>query len=332
MLAECPQSTHSGIPAEGPLTTHCGHSLIASLPNMWRGRGRISVERNELALPLLATAAAMAAFQVGASLAKGLFPVLGPQGAATLRLVLGGAMLLRLLRPWRNWPREAPLSPLLGRGRVMAGTILLFYLAIDRLPLGVAIALQFLGPLAVAVFGSRRPVDLLWAALAALGVWCVVNPVPTEGTLDPIGIAFALGAAAGWASYMLLGKLAAGAFGRSTAALSVSIAGVLMLPVGIATAGAGLLTLDLLPLALLVALLSAAIPFSLEMYALPRLPARTFAVFTSLEPVFGILAGLVILGEVLAWSQLAGIAMVITAAAGAAWRTAKQTAPETSKC
>jgi inner membrane transporter RhtA len=271
----------------------------------------------------------MAAFQIGAGLAKGLFATVGPEGAATLRLCLGGAMLLALARPWRGWPRIAPLLPLLGLSAAMAGTILLFYLAIDRLPLGAAISLQFLGPLAVAVVGSRRRLDLLWASLAAGGVWCLVSPSSGQTALDPVGILFALGAAGGWASYIVLGRTAGATFGRATAALSVSLAGLLILPVGVAEAGTALLSLELLPLALIVALLSAAIPFSLELYALPRLPARTFAVFTSLEPAFGVIAGLIILNEVLAWSQIAGVAMVMTAAAGAAWQTAKKPAPST---
>jgi inner membrane transporter RhtA len=205
----------------------------------------------------------------------------------------------------------------------MAATILLFYLAIERLPLGVAIALQFLGPLAVAVLGSRRPSDLLWAALAGVGIWSLVDPMSADGTVDPLGIMFALGAAAGWAAYILLGRTAGASFGRSTAALSVSIAGLLILPVGVMNAGTALLNPELLPLALLVALLSAALPFSLELYALPRLPARTFAVFTSLEPAFAVLSGLLILDENLAWAQIAGVVMVMLAAAGAASRVAK---------
>jgi inner membrane transporter RhtA len=262
----------------------------------------------------------MAAFQLGAALAKGLFPVMGPEGAATLRLCIGGAVLVGLARPWRSWPRHAPVVPLFGLGVAMAGTILLFYLALERLPLGVAIALQFLGPLAVAVFGSRRPIDLMWAILAAGGVWCLVRPLSNETPLDPLGVAFALGAAVGWGSYILLGRSAAGSFGKSAAALSVSIAGLLILPLGLASAGTSLLTPGLLPLALAVALLSAAIPFSLELYALRRLPTRTFAVFTSLEPAFAVAAGLFILQERLDWSEAAGIAMVIAASAGAACR------------
>ena len=233
-------------------------------------------------------------------------------------------MLIALTRPWRDWPREAPLLPLLSLGVAMAGTILLFYLAINRLPLGIAIALQFLGPLTVAIFGSRRATDLLWAILAAGGVWCLVAPLPGAAALDLTGVAFALGSAAGWAGYILLGSVAGGAFGKSTAAISVTLAGLLILPVGVLTAGTSLLSVDLLPLALVVALFAAAIPFSLELYALPRLPARTFAVFTSLEPAFGVVSGFFILGETLASSQVAGVAMVITAAAGAAWPRAGQ--------
>jgi inner membrane transporter RhtA len=290
----------------------------------------VSVDRREIALPLLATALAMAAFQIGAGLAKGLFPAVGPQGAATLRLFLGGALLLVVARPWRNWPKQAPLMPLAGLGLAMAGVILLFYLAIERLPLGIAIALQFLGPLAVAVLGSRRAIDLVWAALAGSGVWFLVGPGPAGPALDPVGLLYALGAAVGWASYILLGRTAGNTFGGSTAALSLSIAALLILPVGIAQAGTSLLDAELLPLAFAVALLSAAVPFSLELYALPRLPARTFAVFTSLEPAFAVISGFVILNEVLVWSQTAGVVMVMVAAAGSAWWAADAPAARSS--
>lgn len=279
--------------------------------------------QRHLALPLLATAAAMAAFQAGAALAKGLFPFVGPEGAAALRLCLGGLMLLALSRPWRTWPKDAPLLPLGGLGACIAATILLFYLAIERLPLGIAIALQFLGPLGVAVASSRRMTDLIWPALAAAGVWLLVGVETGGASLDPIGIIFALGAAAGWACYIIAGKSAGASFGASAAALSVSLAGLMLLPFGLWTAGTALFAVGLLPLALAVALVAAAIPFGLQLYALPRLPAATFAVFTSLEPVFGVLFGLLMLGEALALPQLAGIAMIVAAAAGAAWSTAR---------
>jgi inner membrane transporter RhtA len=270
-------------------------------------------------LPVIAAVAAMASFQIGAAVAKILFPAIGPEGAATLRLVLGALLLLAIARPWRNWPRPAPLLPLLGLGLAMAGTILMFYLAIERLPIGIAIALQFLGPLAVAIAGSRRATDLLWAALAAAGVWLLVGPTFGGAPLDLIGIFWALGAATGWGSYILLGRAASSTFGPSTAALALSLAALMILPAGIWEAGASLLAPTLIPLALLMAVFSSAIPFTLEFYALPRMPARTFAVLMSLEPAFGVLSGLFILGETLAWRQVVGVAMVIIAAAGASW-------------
>ncbi len=279
---------------------------------------------SDSALPLLATLGAMACFQIGAAFAKSLFPAVGPLGAVTLRLGFGAVMLVAIARPWRNWPRPAPIWPLLGLGAA-AGAVAMFYLAQSRLPLAVAISLQFLGPLAVAVFGSRRPIDLLWAALAAVGVWCLVGA--RAAAVDPLGLGFALCAAVAWASYILCGRAASAAFGGATAALASSIAAILVLPFGVAQAGAALLAPATLPMALLVALLSTAIPFTLELYALPRLPARTFATFTSLEPAFGVISGWVLLDQHLALSRIAGVAVVITAAAGAAWSSSRPSPP-----
>jgi len=278
------------------------------------------------ALPLLATLCAMACFQVGAAGAKTMFAAIGPQGAAALRLLLGALILLAIARPWRNWPRPAPLLPLFGLGAATGGAVLMFYLAQSRLPLGVAIALQFLGPLAVAVFGTRRLIDLVWAGLAAVGVWCLVGSGARTSDIDLEGVAFALCAAVAWAAYILCGRIASAAFGGSTGALAASIAAILVLPVGIAQAGTALLSPALLPMALLVALLSTAIPFSLELYALPRLPARSFATFTSVEPAFGVLSGWVLLGQHLRLAQIAGVAVVIAAAAGAAWSSSARAA------
>ena len=281
----------------------------------------------QVLLPVAAVVAATILFQVGASVAKGLFPAVGPTGATTMRLVLGAGMLLIVARPWRAWPAKAPLLPLIGLGLVSAGAVLFFYLAIDRLPQGVAIALQFLGPLGVAIVGSRRPSDLVWVGLAAAGVWGLVGQDlgGRAGALDPVGILCALAAAACWAAYILWGQTATRAFKGATPALATTIAALAVLPAGVVQAGAEMLRLDLMPLALLVALIAVAIPFSLEMYALPRLPSRTFAVLTSLEPGFGALFGLVLLHERLAPAQVAGVAAVIVAAAGAAWSTKPRT-------
>lgn len=282
----------------------------------------------QIIAPVLAVVAAMACFQVGAAFAKGLFPAVGPWGAATLRMLLGALILLALTRPWRNWPKPTPsLWPLLGLGLATAGTIGMFYQSIDRLPLGVAIAIQFLGPLSIALFGSRRPIDLIWAGLAATGVWLLVDIGGFTHPLDPIGLAWAIGAGAAWAAYILCGRVASQAFGRSTAAMSFGLAALLVLPAGVHQAGMNLISTDLIPLAMLVAILSTAIPGVLELYAMGHMPARTFAVFMSLEPAFGVLSGLVILGERLALAQVLGVIIVMVAAAGATWVSGRTTQP-----
>lgn len=278
-------------------------------------------------LPLAAVLCAMAAFQVSAAFAKQLFPVLGPEGAAAVRLTVGALMLLALTRPWRGLSRNLPWGAVAGLGVSTGIAVLMFYAAIARLPLGVAIALQFLGPLSVALFGSRRPRDVAWAVLAAAGVWILVGRGAGEARLDPIGIAFALTAGAGWAGYILFGRVAGGAFGNRAATFATAIAALVVAPFGAAQAGAAHLTPALMLLAVLVALFSTVVPFSLELYAMPRMPARTFAVFTSLEPAFGALSGLILLHERLAPAQIAGIAAVMIAAAGAAWSSAGEAKP-----
>lgn len=277
-------------------------------------------------LPYAAVVGATLAFQLGAAIAKSLFPLLGPEGTAALRLALGTSLLLALVRPWRGFPRHARLGPLLGLGVATAAAILFFYLALGRLPQGVAIALQFLGPLSVGVAASRRLTDLIWAGLAALGVWTLLAPGLGGAQLDPLGIVWALCAAAGWAAYILFGRAAGAAFGWRTPALALSVAALIVVPVGAAHAGRALLDPALLPIGVAVALISTVIPFSLELYALPRIPARTFAVLTSLEPAFGAAAGFVMLHERLAASQLIGVVAVITAAAGSAWSSRGQAA------
>jgi inner membrane transporter RhtA len=284
-------------------------------------------ERGAGALPYVAAAASMASFQVGAGVAKGIFPAIGANGAVALRLSFGALLLLVLMRPWRHWPKDAPLAPLLAAGAAIAVTIFAFYEALARLPLGVAISLQFLGPLVIALIGSRKASHFLWAALAAAGVYSLVTPSSPVGRLDPLGIAWAMAAAAGWASYIVLGRKAGALFGRATGAASLCIAALLVLPFGAARAIPAFADPQLMGAVLLMALFAAAIPFSLEFYALPRVPARTFAVLTSLEPAFGVLCGWLLLGEQLALVQMAGVAMVMGAAAGAAWSSSERAAP-----
>jgi inner membrane transporter RhtA len=268
-------------------------------------------------IPICATILAMAAFQSGASVAKGLFPAVGAQGAASLRLLIGATILVLITRPWTAWPPRAARASILLLGVCMAAAVLAFYLALERLPQGVCIAIQFLGPLAVAIGGSRRVRDLLWAALAAIGVACLLS-VGRLGVADPLGIALALTAAVGWGGYIVVGRRVSSiGGGPGTAALAMSVAAAIMLPIGLERAGPALFAPSHLALALLVGALAAAIPFPLELFALSRLPARTFAVLMSLEPAFGALSGFVLLGQHLRATQVMGVAAVVIAAIGA---------------
>jgi inner membrane transporter RhtA len=269
-------------------------------------------------LPVFACCVAMACFQLGAALAKQLFVTVGPMGAASLRLLIGAAVLILVMRPWRSWPQNVPKLALAGLGASVAGAILFYYLAIDRLPLGIAMPVQFLGPLVLATVMSRGIVDLLWVALAGVGIWCLLGSSGTGGPIDWIGILFALGAALSWAVYILSGKAAGDRLGLGSAAAPVSlgIAALILLPVGTASAGTTLLDPAILPLAALVAIVSATIPFWLELYAMPRLPTRTFSVLMSLEPVFAVLFGLVMLGEHLSLVQTLGVALIIGSSIG----------------
>lgn len=273
--------------------------------------------------PILATLAAMASFQAGAAVAMHMFPMVGPRGAAALRLVLGAALLLVWARPWRAWPATFSRTAIFGLGGSIGGVILMFYQALERLPQGVVVALQFLGPLVVALVGARRPRDLAWGGLAGLGVWLMVVAGRSTAPLDPVGIAWALGAATCWGAYIVFGRRATRDFGGiPAAAVATTIGAMVALPLGIVSAGPALLAPAVLPLALLVGLFSTALPVALEFYAMARLPARTFAIFMSVEPAFGVLVGLVFLQQRLGPPELLGILLVMVAAAGSAWTAA----------
>lgn len=174
----------------------------------------------------------------------------------------------------------------------------------------------------MAVASSRRWSDLIWVVLAAAGVWLLLGASAAGAKFDLVGIGWALAAACSWACYIVVGRSVTAAFGASTPALALGIAALTLLPVGLHRAGMGLFSPALLPMAFFVAMVAAAIPFSLEMFALPRIPRRTFAVFTSVEPAFGAMSGVVLLHEHMALAQVCGVAAVITAAAGSAWSSA----------
>ncbi len=267
--------------------------------------------------PVALLLVAMVSIQSGASLAKSLFPMVGATGATSLRLGLATVLLAVVFRPWRMRVERHQWPSLLLYGVSLGLMNLMFYKALETVPLGIAIALEFTGPLAVALFGSRHLRDVAWVALAVAGL---VLLVPESGarTLDPVGAAHALGAGVCWALYIVFGQKAGSEHGPQTVALGTFIAAVVAVPFGIAHAGAALLSPALLPIALGVALLSTALPYSLEMVALTKMPTRTFGMLMSLEPAIGALCGLLFLHERLSVLQWLAIAAIIAASAGAA--------------
>ena len=259
----------------------------------------------------------MLATQTGASFAKTLFPLVGAAGATTLRLTLAAIVLVLVFRPWRHRLDAHQWRSVLLYGGAMGAMNLLFYAALASIPLGVAVALEFTGPLAVALFGARKPVDFAWIVLAVAGFGLLLPLGQSTGSIALPGIALALGAGACWAGYIVFGQRAGTGGGPHITALGVSIAAAIALPFGIGTAGTAMLDPAILPIALAVALLSSAIPYALDMVALPHIPARLFGILMSGQPALAALSGLVILSETLNPWQFAGILAIVIASIGA---------------
>jgi inner membrane transporter RhtA len=268
-------------------------------------------------LPTLALLVSMASFTSGASFAKRLFPLVGAEGATTLRLVGGSLMLFALLRPWKALSGTAGLRPVVIYGLAMGGMNLLFYMALSRIPLGIAVAIEFSGPLVVTIISSRTAIDLIWVALASIGLLLLLPFAGSLHQIDPLGALMALGAGSCWALYILTGKKAGETHGIAAAALGMGIGALAILPIGIVHAGRNLLRPEVLLIGVGVAFLSSALPYSLEMFALRRLQVRTYGTLTSCEPAIGALAGLLLLNETLALTQIVGIGLIVVAAAGA---------------
>jgi inner membrane transporter RhtA len=258
---------------------------------------------------------AVTSIQFGAALAATMFDDLGAAGVSMLRLAFGALILLAV---WRPRPREHPRSSLRLAavfGLTLGLMNLTFYEAVARIPLGIAVTIEFLGPLGVAVAMSRRRLDAVWVLLAATGVLVLADP---RGDVDPVGVGFALTAAFCWGAYILLAQRAGRHFrGGQGLALAMVVAACVPLGPGIAAGGSDLLRPELLALGFVVATLSTALPYSLETEALRRIPAGTFGVLMSLEPAVGALAGYLVLAQTLGAFQLLAVALVICASAGA---------------
>jgi len=257
--------------------------------------------------------------QLGAAIAKTLFDDLGPGGTVFLRISFAAVVLLLLWRPKLGGYARSEYLVAVVFGLALAAMNFSMYLALDRIPLGIAVTLEFVGPLGVAVAGSRRMLDLLWVVLAAVGI-LLLAPLGVFGqsNLDPIGVLFALTAGLFWASYILLSAGTGSVFpGGTGLVISLCVGTVVLLPIGISSGGYALLDPWLLLAGFGLAMLSSAIPYSLEMEALRKVPARVFGVLMSLEPAVATLLGFVVLGERLGPKSIAAILLVTAAAAGA---------------
>jgi inner membrane transporter RhtA len=264
----------------------------------------------------------MISIQSGASLAKQLFPAVGAPGATALRLSFAALILCAVWRPWRY-----PLSRYGWRMIALYGSTLgimnlLFYLALDRIPLGIAVALEFTGPLALALILSRKAVDFIWAILAIVGIVLIFPQVRSGAAIDIVGALFALGAGGCWALYIVFGQRAGTAIPSGiTAALGMAIAACVTVPISgvlILSNGTFHLTAAIIGVALIVAVLSSALPYTLEMVALKRIPAKTFSILMSVEPAIAALSGWVFLRERLIGAQWLAIFCIMFASFGSA--------------
>ncbi|MEW7314202.1 threonine/homoserine exporter RhtA [Buttiauxella gaviniae] len=285
----------------------------------------LSPRKTPVWLPIVVLLIAMTSIQSGASLAKSLFPLVGAPGVTALRLALGTLILVIIFKPWRLRFKAEQRIPLLMYGLALGGMNYLFYLSIQTVPLGIAVALEFTGPLAVALFSSRRAVDFVWVILAVLGLWFLLPLGQSISHVDLAGAAFALGAGACWAIYILFGQKAGVDHGPATVAFGSCIAAVIFVPIGVLQTGDALWHWSLLPLGLGVAVLSTALPYSLEMIALTRLPTRTFGTLMSMEPGLAALSGMLFLGEHLTLVQWLALLSIIAASIGSTLTLKRET-------
>jgi inner membrane transporter RhtA len=260
---------------------------------------------------------AVTSLQFGAGFAATLFDDLGPGGTAFLRLAVAAVVLVGAWRPRVRGRSRAELLTAGAFGVTLGVMNVAIYAAFDRIPLGIAVTIEFVGPLGVAIAGSRRPLDALWVVLAGAGIVLLADR-GAGGHLDTLGVLFALGAGIAWAAYIGLSQRTGRIFpGASGLAVAMAVGALVAAPLGIAQAGGALLDPDLLLAGAAVALASSVLPYSLEMEALRRLPARVFGILMSLEPAVAALAGLIVLGQNLSGREWLAIGLVVAASAGA---------------
>ena len=270
-------------------------------------------------IPFLAVLGSVTALGVGTSWAKqALFPVVGAQGTTAVRVGLSALLMLMLWRPWRWRLTRADAQAVALYGAALGAMNLMFYLSLQTLPFGLAVAIEFAGPLAVAIWSSRRAVDFIWVALAIAGL-ALLLPLGLSGsTLDPLGVLYSVGAAVFWALYIVFGKRAGHLHAGQSVSLGLLVAALVVVPVGVAHAGAALLSPSVLLVGVAVAAISSALPISLEMMALKRLPKEAFGIMISMEPAVAALLALALLGERLDTVQWLAIGCIVAASMGSA--------------
>jgi inner membrane transporter RhtA len=269
---------------------------------------------------------AVASVQSGAAIATRLFPDVGPGGTVLLRLVLSAVVLLGVFRPTLRGRPRTDLWWGIAYGISLAAMNATFYESLSRIPLGVAVTIEFVGPLTVAVLGSRRPLDLLWVVLAGSGV--VLLTTGGDGRIDALGVVWALTAGAFWAAYILLAQRVGRVFpGASGLTFALAVAAVAVVPFGLATAGTRLWDAGVIGRGAAVAVLSSAVPYSLELFALRRMRASVFGVLMSLEPAMAALSGLLLLGQHLRAREWVAVVLVMVASVGATRGAARDEQP-----
>lgn len=266
--------------------------------------------------PLPAIIGAIISVQAGAAIAKGLFPALGATGTASVRIGLSALILLLVNRPNITKLNKQQWRAVISYGICLGAMNVIFYMALARIPLGLAVTLEFIGPLLLAVTGSKRILDFLWILLAAAGI--VLIAPWHENSIDLIGAVLALLAGAFWAGYIILGRKTSKLLdGGQAVTIGMIFATLVVLPFGIAGGGLVNFTPVMILSGTALALLSSAIPFTLEINALRQIPARTFSILMSLEPAVAALCGLLFLKENLSLYEWMAVALVVIASAGA---------------
>lgn len=263
--------------------------------------------------PYAAMLGAILTLVVGTSLAKQLFPLVGAEATSAYRVGFSALILLMIWRPWRAQIAARDLLAIAQYGAVMGLMNLSFYMALRTIPLGVAIAIEFLGPLTVALCLSRRLIHFGVVGLAVAGLGLLLPIRGTGSALDPVGVAFALMAAVCWGLYIVLGKRASHLHGGHAVSLGMTTAALIVVPIGLHSAGTAFFNPHFMLIGLGAAILSSAIPYSLEMVALKHIPSRNFGVLVSIEPAIGAIAGMLLLGEMLSPIQWLAIMLVVAA-------------------